>query len=699
MLPCHSSTNQKNGPKTDLKGGHYFVLLPCGTITLILCVFFIQYRMNGETPGRKELRKQVRWTSGIIIALPCVQDGPKVDFEKMNKDNRNSNLRVSPFIVLGVLLILVPIFVFISMETVSEHKKRTMEKLTGKGIFLIRAIEAGTRTGILDMQWGAGRVQRLLSETSFQPGVAYILITDQEGKILAHSDPEMVGKTYDDMPAIGEHDSGGKFFSRELAGKNSNNVFEVYKTFTPEQRPDVRRDPHHRMRRFMHHERGERMQRFMDSMNRNDTLDPQGGKMDWCQSRFCRNSPEVKKIETVIFAGIDMKRAERIHQGFVRRTVGTAAVLFLIGVAGMVGLFSFQAYRSARSSLHRVKAFSDNVIQNMPAGLITLDPDMNLTSFNRTARDIFKAQDTIDIPGPMLEMARRSKDTKQTVSDESQLFSGEGEKLRLDISVSPIFTGSMEIEGFLILFKDLTELAELKNEIEKNRRLAAVGKLAAGIAHEIRNPLSSIKGFATYFKERYKTVDQDRQTAEIMVSETERLDRSVTQLLEFAKPMTVSVKEIPVRTLFDHALSLVEHDLKKHSVIPGISIETERETIRTDPDRLNQVLLNLFLNSIDAMENGGDLDLAVRDIEDGSGIAIEVEDNGVGIDPEHIHQIFDPYFTSRPQGTGLGLSMVQKTMEVLGGEIRVESRKGEGTCFTIKLPHQESQRSSSDENR
>jgi len=617
----------------------------------------------------------------------------------MKKDNKNSSLRVSPFIVLGVFLILVPIFVFISMKAVSEHKQQTMERLTGKGVFLIRAVEAGTRTGVLDMQWGAARVQRLVSETSFQPGVAYILITDQNGKILAHSDPKMVGKTREHMPEIGHADSGEKFFSRQLSKDDKNNVFEVFKSFTPEQRPDVRREPHHRMRRFMNQDRGESGQRSTHSMNLNDSLDPKSGKMDWCRSRFRRNPVNGKTIETFIFAGIDMKPAERIHQRFVRRTVGTAAVLFLIGVAGMIGLFSFQAYRSARSSLTRVKAFSDNVIQNMPAGLITLDPDMNLTSLNRTARDIFKAEDTIDLPGPMVEMARRSRDSKQTVSDEIQLFSAPGEKLRLDISVSPIFTESTEIEGFMILFKDLTELTELKNEIEKNRRLAAVGKLAAGIAHEIRNPLSSIKGFATYFKERYKTVDPDRQTAEIMVSETERLDRSVTQLLEFAKPMTVSVQEIPVRTLFDHALSLVKYDLEKHSIIPGIDIETERETIRTDPDRINQILLNLFLNSIDAMENGGDLDLAVRDLEDGSGIAIEVEDSGIGIDPEYIDHIFDPYFTSRPQGTGLGLSMVQKTVEALGGEIRVESGKGEGTCFTITLPQDENQRSSNDENR
>ncbi|MGM0644622.1 MAG: ATP-binding protein, partial [Thermodesulfobacteriota bacterium] len=189
----------------------------------------------------------------------------------------------------------------------------------------------------------------------------------------------------------------------------------------------------------------------------------------------------------------------------------------------------------------------------------------------------------------------------------------------------------------------------------------------------------------------------DRNTAQVMVNETERLDRSITQLLEFAKPMAVSVKEIPAKTLFDHALSLVSHDLERNSIIPGISIETKRTLIRTDPDRINQILLNLFLNSIDAMENGGDLDLAVMDLEDGSGIRIEVEDSGTGIDPEHIDHIFDPYFTSRPQGTGLGLSMVQKTVEALGGEIRVKSVKGRGTCFVIKLPQEGNKRSSEDE--
>lgn len=615
------------------------------------------------------------------------------------KNRQTGSQRVSPFIILGVLLILVPIFGFISLEGVSEHKKRTMEKLNGKGVFLIRAIEAGARTGVLDMQWGADRVQRLLRETSYQPGVEYILITDKNGRILSHSDPSMIGKEYENMPGFDSGTSGEDFSSRELGEKGQQSVFEVYKTFTPEKRPAaVKRRGDHRMRRFtQHHERQESTGGFMHSMERSQTGDMEGRPMDWCVSRFCRDAKGHKAMDTVIFAGIDMGPAERIHKRFVRRTVVSASVLFLIGVVGVVSLFFFQAYRSAKESLTRVKAFSDNVVQNMPAGLITLDTAMNLKSFNRTAQDIFNDEDSIRIPAPMLDMAKRSKETNRTVSAETQLYSAEGQKVLLDISVSPIYTRSRDIEGFMILFKDLTELAELRNEIEKNRRLAAVGKLAAGIAHEIRNPLSSIKGFATYFKERYESVDQDRNTAQVMVNETERLDRSITQLLEFAKPMAVSVKEIPAKTLFDHALSLVSHDLERNSIIPGISIETKRTLIRTDPDRINQILLNLFLNSIDAMENGGDLDLAVMDLEDGSGIRIEVEDSGTGIDPEHIDHIFDPYFTSRPQGTGLGLSMVQKTVEALGGEIRVKSVKGRGTCFVIKLPQEGNKRSSEDE--
>ncbi len=608
----------------------------------------------------------------------------------IHKGRRKSKW-ISPFIVLGVFVILVPIFVFLAFESVSEHKKRVREKLTGKGIFLIRAIEAGTRTGILGMQWGADRVGRLLTETSFQPGVRYIVITDEAGRVLAHSNPEADAEFHENMPAAGDIESTGeKFYTRVVLDAANREIYEVYKTFTPEKRPALGRRYHQRPGAGdMPHQRGERFRHFKGLMHGDSLGSPSPETMDWCRQRFAIDRPASEKPPLLIFAGIDMAPAKRIQEGFLLRTAVLVTVLFLIGLAGVVSLFALQAYRSAKSSLTRVMAFSDNVVQNMPAGLVTVNRDMGILSFNKTALEIFGNEEPLGLPVQMLEMAEKSRLDSRTVSEEKMCELSGGEKVRLDVSVSPIFGDLRDIEGFMFLFKDLTELAELKEEIEKNRRLAAVGKLAAGIAHEIRNPLSSIKGLATYFMERFEDANEDRHTARIMAKETERLNRSVTQLLEFAKPLEVVLKEVEVQSLFDHALSLVTYDLEKTGITPKIHIESTSKTVILDPERLDQILLNLFLNSIQAMPDGGTLDLSVSDLSDGTGIVITVADTGIGIDPEDIDHIFDPYFTARPQGTGLGLAMVQKAVEALRGEIRVTSRKGEGTYFTIKLRHRE----------
>ena len=229
---------------------------------------------------------------------------------------------------------------------------------------------------------------------------------------------------------------------------------------------------------------------------------------------------------------------------------------------------------------------------------------------------------------------------------------------------------------------------KLKKEIETTRHLAAIGKLAAGVAHEIRNPLSSIKGFATYFEKRYADHPDDRETAKIMVQEVERINRSVTQLLEFAKPVAVDKKEVGIREMISHSLKLVTHDLEKKSITVHTDIQSARSTFYTDPDRMNQILLNLYMNSLAAMAQGGNLTVTVTDVSPGHDLEIGVTDDGCGMDAQVLSEIFDPYFTTRPDGTGLGLSIVHRLVETLGGEIRVESVKGRGTTFYIRLKMQ-----------
>jgi two-component system, NtrC family, sensor histidine kinase HydH len=226
---------------------------------------------------------------------------------------------------------------------------------------------------------------------------------------------------------------------------------------------------------------------------------------------------------------------------------------------------------------------------------------------------------------------------------------------------------------------------KLKKEVETTRHLAAIGKLAGGVAHEIRNPLSSIKGFATYFEKRYADHPDDKETARIMVQEVERINRSITQLLEFARPMAVEKKEVEIQEMISHSLKLMAHDLEQKSIHVHTDIRSGRSRFYTDPDRMNQILLNLYMNSLAAMEDKGTLTVTVADAGPGKDLEIRVTDDGCGMDEQILSEIFDPYFTTRPDGTGLGLSIVHRLVESLEGDIRVTSQRGQGTTFYIRL--------------
>ncbi len=383
-----------------------------------------------------------------------------------------------------------------------------------------------------------------------------------------------------------------------------------------------------------------------------------------------------------------MKKIALLKKRQLHHAVGQVVRYLILGIAGIISLFAFQAYRSARSSLTRIKAFSDKVVENMPAGLITVNTALEITTHNAMAIQTLGLGENLplELPREMMELARHMASNPDTLTRELACRCGQGDTVLLDVSASPIRGEEKEITGFLFLFRDLTELADLKQEIERSRRLAAVGKLAAGVAHEIRNPLSSIKGFATYFKERYKDVEGDGRTADIMVQEVERLNRSVTQLLEFAKPVSVVARKVPLKDLIDHSVKLVTHDLSQHNIHIKTDILTPMEWVTTDPDRVNQILLNLYLNAIQAMEKGGNLHVIVSETRKGRAIAIEVKDTGKGISPEDLEHIFDPYFTTRSDGTGLGLAMVHSAVEAMGCEIFVSSQEGEGTQFILTIP-------------
>jgi two-component system sensor histidine kinase HydH len=263
---------------------------------------------------------------------------------------------------------------------------------------------------------------------------------------------------------------------------------------------------------------------------------------------------------------------------------------------------------------------------------------------------------------------------------------GAGVSLPLDLSATAMYDEAGIFMGDLILFRDLTRIKSLQEEVERSARLASIGRLAAGVAHEIRNPLSSIKGFATYFKERYRQVPEDQETAEVMIREVDRLNKVITQLLEFARPTGIEKKPTAFMPFMKQSLKLVEGDLHNKGIQPDLDAQGEIEEVRLDPDRFKQVLLNLYLNAMEAMKEGGSLRIHVSKDASGENIQISIEDSGKGIRQEDLDHVFDPYFTTKSSGTGLGLAIAHRIVKAHGGDIRLESEWGKGTRVVITIP-------------
>jgi len=579
----------------------------------------------------------------------------------MNRGLKQYVIAVPPWIILGAVAILVPIFVFWTLQNISKEREYVVRLLTEKGSALIRSIEAGTRTGMMGMRGGGFRVQRLITETAQTPDIVYITVTDASGNILAHSDEEEIGKTHGTDLDLQRISRSEKVQWRQIRGPEGTSIFEVFRRFSPTRVPF--RGPH-------------------------------GGRMQGPWPKEMRDGIPPEQPE-IIFVGLDMGPIEAARKQDTTNTILVGSILLLVGFAGVVSLFLAQAYRSTRTSLTRIKAFSDNVVEKMPVGLVAMDGKGRIISFNQTAEATLRlASDQVlgrtafeVLPRQVLDMVSALKDTTRTaIGKELDCSLPDGQMVPLDVTLSSLKGEDGAVWGTIILCRDMTEVQSLKREVETSRRLASLGRLAAGVAHEIRNPLSSIKGFATYFKERYRDNPDDQKTSEIMIQEVDRLNRVISQLLEFARPPAIQKKRASLQSLIQHSLKMIERQASAKGVQVRSNLPSEIREVELDPDGINQVLLNLYLNAVEAMDQGGTLTVSLHREERSPWVKIVVSDTGRGISKEDLEHVFDPYFTTKQTGTGLGLAIVHKIIEAHGGEVRAESEIERGTTVSVLLP-------------
>jgi len=553
---------------------------------------------------------------------------------------------IPPWIIIGAAILLIPLFAVMTVQSLNRQKTETTRLLMEKGEALIRSFEAGARTGA-GLRWSAFQLQKLLIETAQQPGIDYFIITDGDGTILADSDPYRIGDFYGADLDLKRLATTKTIQWRQVANTDGADTFEVYRRFAPTPEP------------------------FNIWMGRKNRADSPG---------------------FVIFVGMDMGPVLAARKADEEHTIWMAAVLIFVGLSGVISLLLAQGYKATKKSLSRVQAFSDHLMENIPMGLIVIDPQEKIIAFNKTASTILslsvnevreRAAAAI-LPPACLEIIGSLVEGRELIAKEMECPLRNGRMVPLEIIASRLQDPGGETLGVAILFRDISDLQALKGEIARTQHLAALGSLAAGVAHEIRNPLSSIKGFATYFKERYREIPADRETAEIMIGEVERLNRVIGQLLEFARPTTLLPEKGSIAALVEEVLKIIAGEMGEKEIALRKEL-TPLPDISFDKDKMKQVLLNLFLNALGAMDSGGTLTVKTGPVKE-QWLQIEIIDTGTGIAKEDLDRIFDPYFTTKPSGTGLGMAIVQKILTAHHGEIKLDSEPGRGTRVTILLP-------------
>jgi two-component system sensor histidine kinase HydH len=352
-----------------------------------------------------------------------------------------------------------------------------------------------------------------------------------------------------------------------------------------------------------------------------------------------------------------------------------------------------QGYRSAKKSLQDTSAIKDQVVTSLPVGLIATDKDGKIAFYNSAAERITgldlaqargKEPDSV-LPRHLCGL-KESLDLGESINEkEMECEFTENKIVPVSISASKIINEEGQFVGQVLIIRDLGEVRRLQDEIRRKEKLAAIGGLAAGVAHEIRNPLSSIKGIASYYKSKFEDGSEDKEMAGVMIEEVDRLSRVISELLEFARPTKLNRKLSDMNELLKHSTRLVEQEAAAKKVDIQLNLTSESIEADVDPDRLTQCFLNLFLNALQAMESGGRLTVSSSTGANGN-VAIDIKDNGSGISAEDLSKIFDPYFTTKPKGTGLGLAIVHKIIEAHQGQIKVRSTIGQGTVFSIALP-------------
>ncbi|MCS6897321.1 MAG: ATP-binding protein [Nitrospira sp.] len=392
------------------------------------------------------------------------------------------------------------------------------------------------------------------------------------------------------------------------------------------------------------------------------------------------------------------------------QTFGVHGLAFLV-VGFLSGVLADQLQQADRSlrekerGLSRLRAFHESIVNSISSGVFTTDEQGRITSFNPAAQeatgysfeqvrgrpwtDVFNWRPAQLEDEPVLGRVSHER-------FEVECKRADGHRLVLGMTLAPLHEQG-ERTGLVGVFKDLTRIRDLEEEMKRKQWLATLGEMSAGMAHEIRNPLGALAGAMQMLRKDAPADETARRLMDIAVREATRLDAIITAFLQYARPPALNLKQVDLNKVLAETLDLIQHEARaRRDIAIATSLADEVLMVDIDPDQMKQVFWNLAVNAFDAMPQGGRLTIATghRRVDAGvrkaNVVEILFQDSGEGIPKKNLDKIFLPFFTTKRHGSGLGLATVHRIVDLHGGWIKVESRENEGTSFVVCLPHSES---------
>ncbi len=596
----------------------------------------------------------------------------------------------SPWLLAAAAGLLIMIVVTFAFHNHRLEQRLMTNAMLQKAATLMRVLHSGSRASYMnDLRkdywnnepWNV-HVQRVVDHLAEDPELRFIALVDAKGKVIAHSDHARIGGSLP-LPEGQERDvSTGELSQMAYsiqATEEFGRVFETVRTFSTSF-PAVM--PMH-MRPMRGGNRGLFLQEKGDERPMMMRLLPEGAATG--EQHF-------------VLVGLDMKEYDRTLGRLRMQIAMLSMAMLLVGLGGWFSLSLVQGFRISQKTLEDVQAYTSLLIAKLPVGVVATDVSGRITTWNQAVVLITGipinqviGKNPQDVLPEALAAFFMDSGVATTVApppstDRSVRLAFGARRCELLCHPLLITDSEQQYMGKVLLLSDVTEIRSLEQRMRENERLAAVGRMAGGVAHEVRNPLSSIKGLALLLKNKFAAGSKEQDTADLLIQETDRMNRTITEMLSFTRPATLNLQPVDLAALLQRSLQLIKVEAMENQIATTLTVEPGLVPVIGDADRLQQVVMNVLLNAMQAMEHGGNLLVTLGNREGDQRVELRIADTGGGIAAELLPQVFYPYFTTKQGGTGIGLAISQKIIADHGGSIELESEPGKGTTVVILLP-------------